>query len=141
MTQCVVLSRALRMWPITRGKSMLCNAFVELCVVCIASAINKGFDLVFYSVLERKISTRQTREELIKKGVLIIDQGLPDHSFTCCSFHYCNVSKVQCSALLSLYNTEHCPSHFKVQLSNMNTVSCGHLNCVWTCFLASQFHC
>lgn len=33
-------------------------------------------------VLERKISTRQTREELIRKGVLIPDQGsLP--LFTC----------------------------------------------------------
>lgn len=33
-------------------------------------------ELVGLSVLERKISTRQTREELIKKGVLIPDQGL-----------------------------------------------------------------
>uniref|UniRef100_A0A7N6AWB0 Phosphatase and actin regulator n=1 Tax=Anabas testudineus TaxID=64144 RepID=A0A7N6AWB0_ANATE len=33
-------------------------------------------------VLERKISTRQTREELIRKGVLIPDQGLSDYSFT-----------------------------------------------------------
>ncbi|KAJ3610784.1 hypothetical protein NHX12_022875 [Muraenolepis orangiensis] len=30
-------------------------------------------------VLERKISTRQTREELIKKGVLIADQGESSH--------------------------------------------------------------
>uniref|UniRef100_A0A665W5J7 Phosphatase and actin regulator n=1 Tax=Echeneis naucrates TaxID=173247 RepID=A0A665W5J7_ECHNA len=33
-------------------------------------------------VLERKISTRQTREELIRKGVLIPDQGLFDCSIT-----------------------------------------------------------
>uniref|UniRef100_A0A8C9XZQ3 Phosphatase and actin regulator n=1 Tax=Sander lucioperca TaxID=283035 RepID=A0A8C9XZQ3_SANLU len=38
-------------------------------------------------VLERKISTRQTREELIKKGVLIPDQGLSDHSFSCFFIH------------------------------------------------------
>lgn len=35
-----------------------------------------NLDLVRLSVLERKISTRQTREELIRKGVLIAEQGL-----------------------------------------------------------------
>lgn len=33
------------------------------------------FMFFIFIVLERKISTRQTREELIKKGVLIPDQG------------------------------------------------------------------
>lgn len=44
---------------------------------------DKGCDLVDLSVLERKISTRQTREELIKKGVIIVDKGLSDHLFAC----------------------------------------------------------
>lgn len=45
-------------------------------------AIKMEFNHLCLLVLERKISTRQTREELMRKGVLIPDQGsLP--LFTC----------------------------------------------------------
>lgn len=65
------------------------NAFLEFGVNCLLYPKDEVTVAIFVglSVLERKISTRQTREELIKKGVLILDQGLWNHSLACFSFH------------------------------------------------------
>lgn len=54
-----------------------CNVFEPQWPYTIMSCndILAYFVFFIFIVLERKISTRQTREELIKKGVLIPDQG------------------------------------------------------------------
>lgn len=52
------------------------------------AALNGASTCVRLSVLERKISTRQTREELIEKGVLILDQGESVRSLPAIRIHF-----------------------------------------------------